>query len=72
MRWTFSIEHVAGATNYGPDALSRFPGPAAKPGTLGAIKHDAHEWSAGIEGQVLATAASRHPLVVSWDILHVA
>ncbi len=25
MRWYFRIEHVAGAKNFGPDALSRYP-----------------------------------------------
>ena len=25
MRWSFKIEHVAGARNFGPDALSRYP-----------------------------------------------
>ena len=26
MRWSFTIQHVAGAKNFGPDALSRYPG----------------------------------------------
>ena len=59
---TFQIEHVAGATNYGPNTLTRFPGPAAKPGTLGVVNHEAQEWSADVETQVLALAASRRTL----------
>ena len=27
LRWSYRIEHIAEATNFGPDALSRSPGP---------------------------------------------
>ena len=34
LRWTFVIEHIARAKHFGPDALSRFPGPAVPAGSL--------------------------------------
>merc|ERR1712059_115382 len=35
MRWSFRIEHVAGAKNFGPHALSRYPSRAGVLGVLG-------------------------------------
>ena len=69
LRWTFRIEHVAGASNYGPDALSRFPGPTASLGSLGTVNLAAVEWSNNLEGQVRAIAASRRTLVISWKLI---
>ena len=36
LRWTFSIQHIAGAKNKGPDALSRFP---TSKDTSGSLNH---------------------------------
>ena len=69
LRWTFKIEHVAGASNHGPDALSWFPGPATSHGGLGSINKEASQWSAHLEGEVLAIAASRLTLVISWEMV---
>ena len=30
MRWTFTLEHIAGAKNIGPDAFSRSPVPGTR------------------------------------------
>merc|ERR1712059_152808 len=35
MRWSFRIEHVAGAKNFGPDAISRYPSRAGVLGVSG-------------------------------------
>ena len=72
MRWTFVIQHIAGARNFGPDALSRSPGPAVPPGSLGVITDEVASWSDDVEGQVRATAESRRVLVVSWDVVKTA
>ena len=60
LRWRFAIEHVAGAQNFGPDTLSRSPGPVSKEvGALGVVNDADMEWSRELEGQVLASACAR-------------
>ena len=73
-RWTFSILHVSGAKNHGPDALSRAPGSSgsAEPGALGRTIPEVEEWSADIEGQVCGTVEKRSRLVISWSTLREA
>ena len=61
---------MAGAKNFAPDSLSRFPGPHKKEGVLGALGQadiNADDWSKEFEAQVLATAVKRGDKVVSWD-----
>ena len=74
LRWTFTVQHIAGAVNLGPDALSRFPY-NKNHGVTGALgPHDDAEqaWSQALEGQVLATAAARSSKVVSWSTIQTA
>ena len=59
LRWTFKIDHIAGAKNYGPDALSRSPGPTQPAGSLKNISQEAASWSEDLEGQIKSTAESR-------------
>ena len=55
MRWNFHIEHIAGASNFGPDALSRYPGSKVVTGGLGAMLSDEDvSWSADLESEVVA------------------
>ena len=72
LRWTFRIQHIAGAKNFGPDALSRSPGPLGPVGSLASIDNDNLDWSKDLEGQVRATAEFRKPIIVSWSILQQA
>lgn len=73
LRWHFRIEHIAGARNYGPDALSRSPGgKELAVGELKVVNTESQDWSDDVEGQVLAIAASRQVLVVSWDMVRSA
>ena len=67
MRWTFKIEHVAGAENFGPDALSRFPAPGRVVGSVKSLSLTDHAWSDEVEAGVVALASSRGVNVVSWD-----
>ena len=39
MRWSFRIEHVAGAKNFEPDALSSYPSRAGVLGVSGGSQH---------------------------------
>ena len=72
LRWTYTIEHIAGAKNFGPDALSRAPGPFGQLGSLGFIADADMEWSGDLVGKVLAIAASRRQLVITWDAVRSA
>ena len=72
LRWTFTIQLIAGAKNFGPDALSRSPGPSKPVGSLGTINQEAASWSEDLEGQIRATAESRRVLVVSWNLVKTA
>ena len=75
LRWTFKIEHVAGAKNFAPDALSRSPGPhrdGPELGALGVQDEATESWSRALEGEILATAIQRSNLVVPWDTLQKA
>ena len=72
LRWRFRIEHVAGASNHGPDTLSRSPGPSVEPGGLGLVTDEDEQWSREVEGQVLASAASRRELVITWETVRAA
>ena len=67
--WRFRIEHIAGAKNWGPDALSHAPGPVGQLGALGYVSHKDMEWSGTLESEVLAMAASRRQLVITWDAI---
>ena len=59
MRWKFVIRHIEGATNFGPDALSRYPGRGeTKEGAL-----------CGLEEAVIANASLRGVRLVSWDVV---
>ena len=71
LKWNFKIEHVAGATNYTPDALSRYPVPGNTP-QLNMISNSDQFNSDKLEAQVLATSANRRQLVVSWDMIQTA
>lgn len=71
LRWSFRIEHVAGARNFGPDALSRYPGPEGRLGALGVVVDQDMEWSGTVEGQVLAMASSPGGMV-SWEAVRAA
>ena len=58
MRWNFSVEHVAGASNFSPDALSRFPVGDAKDQKV----------SDSLEAGVVASVVGRTDVkVVSWQ-----
>ena len=80
MRWTFRLEHVAGAKNFGPDALSRYPVQSGTAGTsayMGGGFPQAPEqdqkWSAEVEEAVIASyTAGKGVRVVSWDHLREA
>ena len=74
LRWTFTIQHIAGAKNYAPDALSRCPGPhtGAMVGALGVVNESIEGQSRDLEGQVLATTAARTNLVISWEVVRAA
>ena len=41
-------------------------------GLLGCINDDDEDWSRELEGQVLATTASRRTLVITWDAVRAA
>ena len=71
LRWQFTIKHVSGIKNKGPDALSRFPSPhsVGQQGTIAYIADAQTNWSHDIEAQILSTSAARFPLVISWDLL---
>ena len=72
MRWSFKIEHVAGARNFGLDALSRYPArPKAgvKSGVVARLV-DAEAWLDEVESAVLANVRARAGVqVVSWEVL---
>ena len=72
LRWTFKIEHIAGAKNFGPDALSRSPGPLVPVGSLGSVSQEIMSWSLDLEGHVRAIAESRRVLLVSWSLVQQA
>ena len=70
LRWRFSIQHIAGAKNFTPDALSRYPAlPTASLNTVNYIKQDIQAESDELEAQVLATSANTRVLVISWNTL---
>ena len=64
MRWNFRVEHIAGAQNFGPDALSRFPCPGGQVGTFGSVDE---AWATEFEEGVIANASAKVVSVVSWD-----
>ena len=87
MRWKFTIRHIAGAKNYGPDALSRSPSSgeqSTRSGTssrldytgqnsaINAISQDIQNDSDDLEAQVLATTVNNQLLLTSWNDLKVA
>ena len=70
IRWKFNLQHVAGAKNHTPDALSQYPvSPSGSVCALNNVFPDIHEESDRIEAQVLATSAIRRVLVISWKSL---
>ena len=72
LRWKFSIQHIAGAKNYGPEALSRSPAPLANLASINFIDPESAEWSDRLEGQVRASASNQRILLTSWDSVHKA
>ena len=56
----------------GPDALSRAPGPVGQLGALVFVDDEDLRWSSEVEGEVLAMAASRRSLVITWESLRAA
>ena len=61
-RWRFVIRHIAGATNFGPDALSRYPGRTESGGgVLG-----------GLEDAVIVNASLRGVRLVLWEAVRAA
>ena len=69
MRWNFSVEHMSGASIYGPDALSRFP-VGVKPEALGQVRGKDQEWSDSLEAGVVAAVVGRTNVkVVSWQVV---
>lgn len=70
MRWVFRIEHVAGARNFGPDALSRYPGQSPEYGSLNMLDVEDQAWSDDVEAAVLANVQGRSEVwIVTWDML---
>ena len=75
MRWEFKLEHVAGARNFGPDALSRFPSGGVKTGVNGLVflQEEEQEWSDALEAGVVANVVRRHGVsVITWKALQQA
>ena len=69
MRWNFFVEHVSGARNFGPDALSRFP-VGVKREALGQVRTKDQEWSDSLEAGVVAAVVGRTDVkVVSWQVV---
>ena len=68
LKWKFTLRHIAGASYFTPDALSRFPAPAstANLSTINHVQPQDQFNSDKIEAQVLATTASNNPLLISW------
>ena len=67
LRWTFKIEHRAGATNFAPDALSRFPS-QPKINAINYVPIQDHQSSNTLDAQVLATTVNNKQFVfTSWD-----
>ena len=63
---------MAGAKNFGPDALSRSPGPEGKVGALGVVDDGDMEWSSEVEGQVLTMVSSVQGSILSWEMVRAA
>ena len=55
LRWKFVLKHVAGAKNFTPDALSRYPSPSAGLNLVNYVSLKDHQTSHDLEAQVLAT-----------------
>lgn len=64
MQLNFSVEHIAGAKNFGQDALSRFPSLWRPVGTFEAVDVS---WGADFEEGVVANASGKVVSVISWD-----
>ena len=69
------MEHVAGARNYGPDALSRFPvggqtDSKSQISVLSYVNSKDQEWSDTLEAGVVAAVVGRVDVkVVSWQVV---
>ena len=75
LRWTFRIEHIAGAKNHAPGALSRSPvqsSATANVSGLNFVDQENSDWSDEIEGQVKAAAATRQIMFTSWETVRQA
>ena len=76
MRWSFRIEHVVGAKNFGPDALSRYPalvGGVSSTAYLGGGFPQDGQHSDDVEEAVIAFFKSGKGVrVVSWDVVRKA
>ena len=68
LKWNFKLEHIAGALNHTPDALSRSPVQSTYP-QVNMISVTDHQASDSLEAQVLATSAYRRTLLISWDTI---
>lgn len=68
MRWSFKIEHVAGAKKFGPDALSQIPGHLESVSvSLSVLEVDVQLWLDDIEAAVLSNVRAQSEIqVVSW------
>ena len=71
IRWSFGIQHIAGAKNFAPDALSHYPARAML-NAVNSVKTDDHDSSSDLEAQILATAVSRRVIFTSWDQVRLA
>ena len=65
MRWNFEIRHVAGVKNFGPDALSRYPGGSSSVHELRGADPESVAWSEELETGVVAAVCSG-VRVVTW------
>ena len=65
MRWNFEIRHVAGVKNFGPDALSRYPGGSSSVNSLRGADPESMAWSDEFETGVIAAVGSG-VRVVTW------
>ena len=73
MRWNFRIEHIAGAKNFAPDALSRYPGPVGVVGRVSGVDREDAIRSEDLEQEVRAkVCATAGVQVISWETVREA
>ena len=75
LHWNFTIKHIAGTKNFGPDALSRSPTANHSHATVSGLNYvdeDTAECSDELEGEVRAAIATRQVTSISWDTVREA